>query len=204
MFILKKSQIILINAITWFHYTLLLLTETRAYAFRQRSVRFSLCYQRKTRKTITLKKQRQHHASLSYSLNDRPESGGVSTRFSAPKTVKCVASEAGAASFWAFSGLFCSPPRLRLLFLLSAFGSSATASFHKMFSVPPSTVRRRRRGSAGGQRGDEMRPRPTCIFFFLPLSELSQTVGGGHMQLKGRLKRFRKCDNAVWWPNVLQ
>lgn len=118
--------------------------------------------------------------------------------FPAPKTVKCVASEAGAASFWAFSGLFCSPPRLRPLFLLSAYGSSATASFHKVFSVPASTVRRRRRSRRDATKADMY-----FFFFSLPLIELSQTVGGGHMQLKGRLKRFPKCDNAVWWPNVL-
>lgn len=105
MYILKKREIILTIA----------KKKPRTYALGQRSFRFSLSYQRLTWKTITLKKQKQQQANVSYSWNDRPESGGVSTRFSTPKTVKFVASEAGAASFWAFLFAASPPPLVSLV-----------------------------------------------------------------------------------------
>lgn len=105
MYILKKREIILTIA----------KKKTRTYALGQRSFRFSLSYQRLTWKTITLKKQKQQQANVSYSWNDRPESGGVSTPFSTPKTVKFVASEAGAASFWAFLFAASPPPLVSLV-----------------------------------------------------------------------------------------
>lgn len=110
--------------------------------------------------------------------------------------------------FGAFFGLRCWPLLLRLLFLLSAYGSSATAAFHKVFwgsssdSAAPGVVVV---GGSDGARGVSAGGRSVFLPLYLPVNdskrrtfELASKVRRCCMTTKTLMEHKRGKSSVDW------